>query len=94
MIHNTQSGPISQKQDERNIYVIMKMMYGSCAQVHELSQSHCGENGEPHNMRTYIYLYCSINVYLKLNTSKLLKYTFKELLSLGVSEAGDNFYPL
>ena len=70
------------------------MMYGSCAQVHELSQSHCGENGEPHNMRTHIYLYCSVNVYLKLNTSKLLKHTFKELLSLGVSEAGDNFYPL
>ena len=63
MIHDTQSAQISQKQDERNIYVIMKtmcppgyhhngfvathalghMMYGtSCAQVHELPQSHCG----------------------------------------------------
>ena len=78
MIHDTQSAQISQKQDERNIYVIMKtmyspgyhhngfvathalgqmmygymmyMMYGynrtSCAQVHELPQSHCGDNRE------------------------------------------------
>ena len=67
MIHDTQSAQISQKQDERNIYVIMKtmchpgyhhngfvathalghMMYGcmSC-QVHELPQSHCGDNRE------------------------------------------------
>ena len=68
----TQSAQISQKQDERNIYEIMKtmcppgyhhngfvathalghMMYGfvqnctSCAQVHELPQSHCGDNRE------------------------------------------------
>ena len=27
MIHDTQSAQISQKQDERNIYVIMKTMY-------------------------------------------------------------------
>ena len=66
MIYDTQSAQISQKQDERNIYAIMKtmwppgyhhngfvathtlghMMYGSCAQVHELPQSHCGENQE------------------------------------------------
>ena len=81
MIHDTQSAQISLKQDERNIYVIMKkmyppgyhhngfvathalghMMYGytlstlcvvdhfnrtSCAQVHELPQSHCGDNRE------------------------------------------------
>ena len=74
MIHDTQSAQISQKQDERNIYAIMKtmcppsyhhngfvathalghMMYGSsvrfnrtsCAQVHELPQSHCGDNWE------------------------------------------------
>ena len=69
MIHDTQSAQISQKQDERNIYIyiyaIMKtmcppgyhhngfvathvlghMMYSSsCAQVHELPQSHCGDN--------------------------------------------------
>ena len=67
---------ISQKQDERNIYVIMKTMCPpgyhrngfvtihalghmmcsfiqnifinrtSCAQVHELQQSHCGDNRE------------------------------------------------
>ena len=77
MIHDTQSAQISQKQDERNMYVIMKimcppdyhhngfvathalghMMYGydepyimmnrtSCVQVHELPQSHCGDNRE------------------------------------------------
>ena len=72
VIHDTQSAQISHKQDERNIYVIMKtmcppgyhhngfvathalghMMYGSscdrtsCAKVHELPQSHCGDNRE------------------------------------------------
>ena len=71
MINDTQSAQISQKQDERNIYAIMKtmyppgyhhngfvathalghMMYGtcnstSCAQVHELPQSHCGDKRE------------------------------------------------
>ena len=86
MIHDTHSDQISQKQDERNIYVTMKtmcssgyyhngfvathalghMMYGStllvpmnqrvlnkqskertsCAQVHGLPQSHCGDNRE------------------------------------------------
>ena len=40
--HDTQSGQISQKQDERNICVYMS----SCAQVHDLPQSHCGDNGE------------------------------------------------
>ena len=69
MLHDTQSAQISQKQDERNIYiyVIMKTMCPpgyhhndfvashalghmmnrtSCAQVHELPQSHCGDNWE------------------------------------------------
>ena len=62
MIHDTQSAQISQKQDERNIYVIMKTMCPpgyrhngfvathalgtSCAKVHELPQSHCGDNRE------------------------------------------------
>ena len=61
MIHDTQSAQISQKQDEHNIYVIMKTMcppgyhhngfvathaLRSCAQVHELPQSHCGDNRE------------------------------------------------
>ena len=67
MIHDTQSAQISQKQDEHNIYVIMKTMCPpgyhhngfvathalghmmnrtSCAQVHELPQSHCGDNRE------------------------------------------------
>ena len=68
VIHNTQSGQASQKQDECNIHAIMKtmalliittmalwqatyalgdMMYGSsCAQVHELTQSHCVDNRE------------------------------------------------
>ena len=67
MIHDTQSAQISQKQDERNIYVIMKTMCPpsyhhngfvvthalghmihstSFAQVHELPQSHCGDNRE------------------------------------------------
>ena len=66
MIHDTQSAQISQKQYERNIYVIMETMcppgfhhngfvathalghdvrLGSC-QVHELLQSHCGDNRE------------------------------------------------
>ena len=72
MIRDTQSAQISQKQDGRNIYAIMKtippigyhyngfvathalwyIIYGcinnptSCAQVHELPQSHCGNNRE------------------------------------------------
>ena len=57
MIHSTQSAQVSQKQDEHNIYVIMETMcplgyhhigfvttHTSCAQVHELPQSHCGDN--------------------------------------------------
>ena len=57
MIHDTQSAQISHKQDERNIYVIMKTMcppdyhhngfvatHASCAQVHELPPSQCGDN--------------------------------------------------
>ena len=71
MIHDTQSAQISQKQDERNIYAIMKTICPpgyhhngfvathalahvhhhylhrtSCAQVHELAQSYCGDNRE------------------------------------------------
>ena len=64
MIHDTHSAEISRKQDERNIYEIMKTMCPpgyhnngfvathalghrtSCAQVHELPQSHCGDNRE------------------------------------------------
>ena len=72
MIHDTQSAQISRKQDERNIYEIMKNNVlsrlspqwvcgnsctwahdvrlspnrASCAQVHELPQSHCGDNRE------------------------------------------------
>ena len=67
------------------------MMYGSCAQVHELSQSNCGENGEGTQ-------YEDIYIFILLNKCifriKYLKHTFKELFSLGVSAAGDNFYPL
>ena len=55
MIHDTQSAQISQKQDERNIYVIMKTMRppgyhhnGFVAThtpgLHELPQSHCGDD--------------------------------------------------
>ena len=78
MIHDTQSAQISQKQDERNIYEIMKtmcppgyhhngfvathalghMMCGSsCAQVHALPQSHCGDNREGIYIYIYIYIY-------------------------------------
>ena len=67
MIHDTHRAQISGKQDERNIYEIMKTMCPpgyhhngfvatdalghmmnrkSCAQVHELPQSHCGDNRE------------------------------------------------
>ena len=67
MIHDTHRAQISRKQDERNIYEIMKTMCPpgyhhngfvatdalgymmnrkSCAQVHELPQSHCGDNRE------------------------------------------------
>ena len=86
MIHDTQSAQISQKQDERNVYEIMKTMCPpsyhhngfvathagslmttyitllallvehflvpamcnrtSCAQLHELPQSHCGDDWE------------------------------------------------
>ena len=66
--HRECSNLISQKQDEHNIYVILKTMCPpsyhhngfvathalghmmslgtSCAQVHELPQSHCGDNRE------------------------------------------------
>ena len=40
MIHDTQSAQISQKQDGRNI------QYNTWTQVHELPQSHCGDNWE------------------------------------------------
>ena len=64
MTHDTQRAQISQKQDERNIYVIMKTtcppgyhhndfvathaLAHTCThgQVHELQQSHCGDNRE------------------------------------------------
>ena len=71
MTHDTQSAQISQKQDRRNIFAIMKTMCppgyhhngfvathtlghmmkrtsSICpsAQVHELPQSHCGDNQE------------------------------------------------
>ena len=73
MIHDTGSDQISQKQDGRNIHVIMKTMcppryhhngflatnalghvvynlsasaYPHHTQVHELPQSHCGDNLE------------------------------------------------
>ena len=69
MIHNTQSAQISQDQDGRNIYVIMKTMFPpshhhnsfvatrnscTCAQVHELPQSHCDDNQEG-KLLLYIY---------------------------------------
>ena len=63
-IHGTQSTQISGKQDEHNIYVIMKTMCppgtsnrASCAQVHELPQNHCGENPGAHCLYIYIYIY-------------------------------------
>ena len=50
MIHDTQSAQISQKQDERNIYVIMKTMcptgyhHNGPVATHALGQ--CGDNRE------------------------------------------------
>ena len=57
MIHDTQSAQISQQQDGRNIYGIMKTMCPPgyhhngfvvtvMYQAHELPQSHCGNNRE------------------------------------------------
>ena len=52
MIYDTQSAQMSQKLDERNIYAIMKIMIpamcnrASCTQVHELAQTHYGDNWE------------------------------------------------
>ena len=52
MICDTQSAQISHRLDERNIYAIMKIMISamcnrtSCAQVHELPQTHYGDNRE------------------------------------------------
>ena len=55
MIHDTQTAQISQKQDEHDIYVIIKIYVSlvpvmcnrtSCAQVHELPQSHRGDSRE------------------------------------------------
>ena len=52
MICDTQSAQISHRLDERNIYAIMKIMIPamcnrtSCAQVHELPQTHYGDNRE------------------------------------------------
>ena len=90
MIQDTQTAQISQKQDERNIYVIMKtmcppgyhhngfvtthalghMMYImcmyhriSCAQVHELPQSHCGDNREG-TLRAHIYIHIYTHTYI------------------------------
>ena len=49
MIHNTQSVQISQEQDEHN--------RASCAKVHELPQSHCGDNREGTIVFIYICIY-------------------------------------
>ena len=79
MIHDTQSAQISQKQDERNIYAIMKTMCPPgyhhnvrlCTIMHELPQSHCGDN--------YIYLYY-IFIYLYININILPFFNFFEIL--------------
>ena len=78
MIHDTQSAQISQKQDRHNIYVIMKTMCPPdittmallqlmhLPQVHELPQSHCGDNrkGTLFYDYIYIYIYKYINIYI------------------------------
>ena len=58
MIHDTQSAQVSQKEDERNIYVIMKTMcppgyhHNGFAETHALG-----------HMMIYIYMY--IYIYYK-----------------------------
>ena len=59
MIHDTQSAQISQKQDERNIYVIMKTMcprgyhHNGVVATHALG----------HMMYIYIYIYVIYYIY-------------------------------
>ena len=70
MIHNTQSAQILRKQDERNIHAIMKTYIyicnrTSCAEVHELLQSHCGDNWEGTVfMIACIYIYIYFNIFI------------------------------
>ena len=80
VIHDTQGAQISQKQDEWNLYGIMKTMYtlgyghnnfvvthASCAQVHELPQSHLVITGRAHCIHDCIYIY---NKEIKMKKSK------------------------
>ena len=71
MIHDTQSAQISQKQDERNIYVIMKTMcppgyhHNGFVATHALGHMMCGSSHhvQPYIMCPsaciYIYIYIS-----------------------------------
>ena len=74
--HAVYSNLIEQKQDGRNIcnhekqcalpVITTMVMYGSCAQVYELPQSHCGDTGRAHCFHDclYIYIYIYIILYI------------------------------
>ena len=49
------------------IYIYIYIYHTSCAQVHELPQSHCGDNRGEHIvfMITYIYIY-NIYTYIQI----------------------------
>ena len=64
MIHDTQSAQISQKQDERNIYVIMKTMcppgyhHNGFVATHALGHMMYGDVHDVHDVHDiYIYIY-------------------------------------
>ena len=66
MIHDTQSAQISQKQDERNIYVIMKTMcppgyhHNGFVATHALGHMMYGDVHDVHDVHIYIYIYIYI----------------------------------
>ena len=77
MIHDTQSAQISQKQDERNIYEIMKTMCppgcyqnGFVATVHHVPKCmSCHKaivviTGRAHCFHDFIYMYIYIHMYI------------------------------
>ena len=60
MIHDTQSAQISQKQDERNIYIIMKTMYppgyhhNGFAATHALEHACTNQNNKILNISSLV----------------------------------------
>ena len=92
----------TQKQDDWNLYAIMKTMYppgyhhnnfvvthASCAQVHELPQSHCGDNWEG-TLYSWLHIYIYMYIYLKYMRVLFSEKKDLHLVSKGVEWRNQN----